>query len=161
MERGFEPRCHIVEDFGMKNEMQSRGMSGDMSEVSSGNIVTLENGRMAWIRHYRYSGNVREVCERFQISKKTFYKWLKRFKESGEDLKSLADRSRRPHRFPNSTPESVVLLLHQARTETGFGQRRLKAYMERTHNISISERTIWKILKRRDSQQLNSRQRYY
>ncbi len=144
----------------MKNEIQSRGLSGDTSGVSPGNIVTLETGRMAWIRHYRFSGNVREVCERFQISKKTFYKWLKRFKESGEDLRSLADRSRRPHRFPNSTPESVVLLLHQARTQTGFGQRRLKAYMAQTHNITISERTIWKILKRCDARQMNGRQRF-
>jgi transposase len=144
----------------MKDDIHSWMITGE-DEEGSDNIVTLENGRMAWIRHYRHSGNVKEVCERFHISKKTFYKWLKRFKESGEDLKSLADRSRRPHRFPNSTPESVVLLLRQARTETGYGQRRLKTYMATTHNISISERTIWKILKRFDSQSLSNRQRYY
>ena len=145
----------------MKHEIQNRPLSQAQSEPPPGRVIALENGRMAWFRHYWHSGNVREVCERFQISKKTFYKWLKRYKESGEDLKSLDDRSRRPHRFPRSTPESVVLLLRQARAETGYGQRRLKAYMARNHNISISERTIWKILKRFEVQQINDRHRYY
>jgi transposase len=145
----------------MKNDTYSRGVSGDGIEMPSGNVISLESGRIAWIRHYRHAGNVKEVCERFRISKKTFYKWLKRFKESGGDMNSLADRSRRPHRFPNSTPEAVVLLLRQARTETGFGQRRLKAYMARTHNITISERTIWKILKKFEDQSQNNNQRYY
>ena len=145
----------------MKNDIHSDTAHEGNGQGSGGTIVPLENGRMAWIRHYRHSGNVREVCERFKISKKTFYKWLKRFKESGEDFGSLADRSRRPHRFPNSTPEAVVTLLRQARTETGYGQRRLKTYMAQTHNITISERTIWKILKRFENQSLNNRHRYY
>jgi len=104
--------------------------------------------RIAWMRFYEVTGNVRFVCDTYGISKKTFYKWLKRYRESGGDEKSLDDRSKRPHRFPNSTPEQVVQLLRQARNRTGFGQRRLRAYMAKHYNIRISERTIWKILKR-------------
>jgi hypothetical protein len=31
--------------------------------------------------------------------------------------------------------------------ETGFGQRRLRAYLEQKYHVRMSERTIWKILK--------------
>ena len=109
-----------------------------------------ENGRIAWMQMYEQTGNVRLVCATFGISKKTFYKWLKRYRQSGKDPQSLEDRSRRPHRCPNSTPESVVFLLRQARKKTGFGQRRLKVYMAKCYNIRISERTIWKILRHPD-----------
>ena len=145
----------------MKHDIQNRPISTGSHDASPVNVIPLENGRMAWFRHYWHSGNVKEVCERFQISKKTFYKWLKRYKESGQDLRSLADRSRRPHRFPRSTPESVVLLLRKARQETGFGQRRLKVYMAENHSIAISERTIWKILKKFEVQQVTGHHRYY
>ncbi len=106
--------------------------------------------RLAWILYYNETHNAPEVCSRFGISRKTFYKWLKRYKNSGGDAGSLADQSRRPHRFPRATPESSVLLLKQLRDQTGFGQRRLRAYLLVKHNISLSERTIWKILKRLD-----------
>jgi len=111
-----------------------------------------EQSRLAWMQFYARSRNVQEVCIRFAISKKTFYKWLKRYKASNGDSTSLVDRSRRPHRFPRSTPDSVVSLLRRAKAETGYGQRRLRTYLAEYHNISISERTIWKILKRFETQ---------
>jgi len=43
-----------------------------------------------------------EICERFEISRKTGYKWLARYKESGPA--GLLERSRRPHHSPNATP---------------------------------------------------------
>jgi transposase len=97
---------------------------------------------------YKETGSAQEVCRKFGISRKTFYKWLKRYKASGGDSKSLLDQSRRPHTFPRATPESSVLLLKRLKEQTGFGQRRLRAYLQEKHNITISERTIWKILKR-------------
>ena len=145
----------------MKHDIENRPILGSQGENLAVNVLPLEGGRIAWFRHYWHSGNVKEVCERFQISKKTFYKWLKRYKESDGDFRSLDDRSRRPHRFPKSTPESVVLLLRQARAATGYGQRRLKAYMAKNHNIAISERTIWKILKRFEDRAASEQRRYY
>ncbi|MDH4069802.1 MAG: helix-turn-helix domain-containing protein [Ignavibacteria bacterium] len=120
----------------------------DQQEREPAGETGPKEARLAWIRTYRQTGNVRLVCEKFEISKKTFYKWLKRYNEAGGEESSLEDRSRRPHSFPKSTPESVIFLLKQARDRTGFGQRRLRAYMEKNYNISISERTIWKILKK-------------
>ncbi len=104
--------------------------------------------RLAWMMCYEETGSAQEVCRRFGISRKTFYKWLKRYKQSSGKSHSLDDRSRRPHHFPRATPKEEVELLKQAKQQTGYGQRRLRVYMAQKYNINLSERTIWKILKR-------------
>jgi transposase len=117
--------------------------------------------RLAWMICYNETENAQEVCRRFSISRKTFYKWLKRYRASSGDSTSLMDQSRRPHHFPKATPESSVLLLKRLKEQTGYGQRRLKACLQEKYNISLSERTIWKILKRleeSDSSMVISRQ---
>ena len=49
--------------------------------------------------------NVAEIARRFGVSRKTAYKWLGRYRESGVD--ALADQPRTPHRSPNRTPPEV------------------------------------------------------
>ncbi|MBM2840063.1 MAG: hypothetical protein HW412_591 [Bacteroidetes bacterium] len=119
-----------------------------MMEVEERDRNRSLHPRLAWILYYNETQSAQDVCRRFGISRKTFYKWLKRYKQSSGDTCSLRDQSRRPHRFPRATPESSVLLLKKVKEQTGFGQRRLKVYMQEKYNISLSERTIWKILKR-------------
>jgi transposase len=109
--------------------------------------------RLAWMMCYKETKNVQAVCRKFGISRKTFYKWLKRFQTENGASQALTDRSRRPHHFPRATPEEHIRILKEAREQTGYGQRRLRAYLEKQYHISLSERTIWKILKRED--QLN------
>ncbi len=103
--------------------------------------------RLAWIMVYAETGSVQKVCDRFGITKKTFYKWFRRYQEANGNTMSLIDHSRRPHHSPRATSEQNIRLLLEAKKETGFGQRRLKAYLEERHQVSLSERTIWKILK--------------
>ena len=104
--------------------------------------------RLAWMMCYEQTRSVSEVCRKFGISRKTFYKWFQRYMSSKGDSGSLKDHSRRPNNFPRATPESTVKLIKQAKDETGFGQRKLKAYLAEKYQLSISERTIWKLLKR-------------
>jgi transposase len=118
--------------------------------VPDSDLLLVEPARMSWIRMYEQTADVKAVCSRFGISKKTFYKWLKRYRSSNGDCASLENRSRRPHTSPNATPDHVVFLLLKAREQTGFGQRRLRAYLAANHDILLSERTIWKILRRRN-----------
>jgi len=111
-----------------------------------------ELDRLNWIMYYQQVGKVPAVCEKFGITRKTFYKWYKRYKESGWDIKSLATRSRRPRKLSNELPEKHykrMIELHKQYPE--LGQRRLrKALLE--EGISISERTIWKRIKRWEEQ---------
>lgn len=123
------------------------------TEGSTIATLTRERGavlhpRMAWMIYFEKTKSVEQVCQKFGVSKKTFYKWLVRYKESGHDPRSLEDKSRRPHHSPNSTPAGILEQVIQAKKTTGFGQRRLKRYLETNHGISLSEHTIWKILKR-------------
>ena len=72
--------------------------------------------------------NIAEVCRRFEISRKTGYKWIRRFSESGAE--ELKDRSRRPARSPAKTPphtEKAVLALRDA--HPAWGGRKLHARM--------------------------------
>jgi len=121
-------------------------------EVAEESSEPLQNGslhpRLAWMMVYKETKSAQAVCERFGISRKTFYKWLKRYQQSNGDSSALTDRSRRPHHFPRATSPEHVLLLQRVKQETGFGQRRLRAYLEENYRISLSERTIWKLLKR-------------
>ncbi len=51
-------------------------------------------------------GGVSRACRHFGISRKTFYKWKKRWEEHGDA--GLADQWQVPRRLPNATPPEVV-----------------------------------------------------
>ena len=73
--------------------------------------------------------NISELCRRFEISRKTGYKWLKRQREEGDS--ALSDQSRRPRRFPSQTSaekESQVLAVRDEHPSWGGRKihRRLK-----------------------------------
>jgi transposase len=103
--------------------------------------------RQEWFREYQMLGNARETCARFGISRKTFYKWLKRFKNSGGNPTSLADLPRTPHHSPRRTSDDVRALVLEMRNATGFGPRRLGRELRQQKGIQLSERTIWKIIR--------------
>jgi transposase len=138
----------------MENQTEWQYSNTSPSGLTRNSDDLLHNGslhpRLAWMMAYRETGNAQAVCTRFGISRKTFYKWLKRYQEANGDSTSLSDRSRRPHHFPRATLPEHVNLLRRVREETGFGQRRLRAYLVEKYSVSLSERTIWKILKRED-----------
>ena len=63
------------------------------------NFTCHERLRVEWMVFYYTVAkeNVTLSAQHFNISRKTFHKWLKRFKGSKYDIRSLADRSRAPH----------------------------------------------------------------
>lgn len=76
---------------------------------------------------------VAEVCRRFNISRKTAYKWLARF--SPDDATSLTDRSRARH-HQNLTPESMVnLLLETKQQHPLWGPEKIR---QRLLNLNVS-----------------------
>jgi transposase InsO family protein len=94
------------------------------------------------------NANISELCRRFGISRKTGYKWLKRYREDGES--GLADRSRRPHHSPRrSSAEIEVIVVEVRREHPTWGGRKIKAYLERkVHTKLPSPSTITEILRR-------------
>jgi transposase InsO family protein len=70
-----------------------------------------------------------ELCQRFGISRRTGYKWLARFEQSGLD--GLKDQSRRPHSSPKQTSSEVQEALLQARRDhPTWGPKKLVAYLQ-------------------------------
>jgi transposase InsO family protein len=89
-----------------------------------------------------------ELCRRFGISRKTGYKWRRRFEDGG--LPALADRSRAPHHCPHRTPETVQAMILAFRDEKpGWGPRKIRRCLQKRHpQIDWPARsTIYQILK--------------
>jgi transposase InsO family protein len=73
--------------------------------------------------------NVSELCRRFEISPKTGYKWINRYRQHGEA--GLCDQSRRPLSSPTSSLpalEQAVLALHE--TYPAWGSRKLRSLLK-------------------------------
>ncbi|MEC4687141.1 MAG: IS481 family transposase [Nitrospirota bacterium] len=72
-----------------------------------------------------------ELCDRYQISRPTGYKWVDRIEAEG--LKAVDDRSRAPNRHPNRTPEHVEQEILLLREKYGWGATKLRQILKRRH----------------------------
>ncbi len=89
-----------------------------------------------------------ELCRRFQISRKTGYKWAQRFRTEG--AAGLTDRSRRPHQLHHQVPAPTQnFLLAERRQHPAWGARKLRqrAHVEGLPAVPAC-RTITALLKR-------------
>jgi len=67
-----------------------------------------------------------ELCARFEISRKTGYKWLERYRSEGAS--GLAERSRAPHAHGRATPEPVAeAIIGLRRDRPSWGPRKIVA----------------------------------
>lgn len=115
--------------------------------------------RLAVLRHAEeVTGNVAATCRYYGISRQTFYKWLNRYEEHGEE--GLRDRSSRPHYSPNATNTEVVGKIIHLRRNYHFGPRKISMYLKRYHDIEVSPSGVWRILVRLDMNRLPASQRY-
>lgn len=90
------------------------------------------------------------LCKRYNISRKTGYKWLGRYKKDA--FKGLHAHSRRPLSSPSKTPEDVEVLIIQSREKyKAWGAEKIKCYLEETtkRDDIPSIKTISRILKRK------------
>ena len=115
---------------------------------TSKEILPTPEERQQWFEEYKKVKKVPLVCKKFEISRKTFYKWWKRYNNSDASFDSLQNRSRRPHTNPRATPDHIVQKLKMLREQTGFGQKRLQLYLSIWYDVELAENTIWKILRR-------------
>jgi len=88
------------------------------------------------------------ICKRYSVSRKTYYKWRNRYKQKG--IVGLSDLSRRPHniKYKKTTSEVQETILDLRLTKR-FGCNRIKFRLKRVIGLSLSTRTIYKVLKKR------------
>jgi transposase InsO family protein len=71
--------------------------------------------------------NMAELCRMFGISRQTGYKWVERYKKAGFVIGGVVERSRRPHRSPNTLSVELEDLIVQARKKwPRWGPRKLQ-----------------------------------
>ena len=92
--------------------------------------------------------SISHLCHRFNISRKTAYKWLKRFKEEG--LEGLEERSKKPIRSPSKVNGEVIDRLLELREERpAWGARKLRQFLINQGQDQVpSEASVNRILKR-------------
>jgi len=118
--------------------------------------------RVAFIADWlRDEWNMRELAERYQISRKTGYKWVERY--DADPAHGLADRSRAPHvhgRAMSETSRQGVLALRRAHPR--WGPKKLRAILTaRTSRGGWpAASTIGDLLRREGLSQPRRRARY-
>jgi transposase InsO family protein len=115
---------------------------------------------MAWQEHRRVDlirefvlkasddlANISELCREYGISRKTGYKWLKRYEAHGEA--GLVDGSRRPKKMLSTSAE-VVFRVNELRAEHRFwGPKKLRELLRREFGKRApSVKTVQRILRR-------------
>src|SRR5436309_2646481 len=68
---------------------------------------SLMDVRLRFVQDVHRPGwSVAEVCRRYEVSRKTGYKWLERYEHAGPA--GLEDRSHRPYTCPHASPAPIV-----------------------------------------------------
>jgi transposase InsO family protein len=92
--------------------------------------------------------NFSQLCRRFGISRKTGYKWLKRYRQTG--VAGLADCSRRPQHSPRRSQPTIEQQVLAVRDQYGWGARKIKTCVERDGQGPVAKSTVHSILRRHD-----------
>lgn len=98
--------------------------------------------RLKWMDYYRKSQNASLTCRHFDISRKTFYKWLSRY--DPHNLYSLADESRAPirRRKREITLEQETRIIQLRKKYPKYGKMKLAHVYQNIYGEMISS---WKI----------------
>lgn len=78
--------------------------------------------------------NMSALCRVFGVSRPTGYKWIKRYQESGHDVRSLEEQTRRPLTSPTAVDEEMESRVVAARkAHPRWGPRKLRAWLVDQH----------------------------
>lgn len=102
--------------------------------------------------------SVAHTCRYFGISRKTFYKWKRRFDASG--AAGLGDPPRTPKRCPNATKPEVVSKILYLRQQYHFGPGRIADYLRRFHQVTIACSSVHRILGKHGMNRLPANQKH-
>ena len=121
----------------------------------------MDQKRLLINEYIRGAPSVSELCTRYGVSRKTGYKWIRRFEAQG--LPGLEDHSRRPHTSPFATDlETTAAILELRRRHPFWGAKKLLQVLRRRHPQSAwpARSTVCDLLKRNGLVESRSRRRY-
>ena len=98
--------------------------------------VSVVNLRKEFVDLARNSENITRLCKNFGISRKTGYKWLERFENSGQT--GLENLSRRPVHSPGRISTGIEDAIIRAREKhQAWGGRKIRKFLQ---NRGMSQR---------------------
>src|SRR6267154_2726042 len=97
---------------------------------------------------HRPGWSIAELCRRYEVSRKTGYKWLRAYARGGPA--ALADGSHRPHTSPQATAPKVVRLILELQRHYKWDARKVRRLLQaRVPADQVpTKTTIHRILKR-------------
>jgi len=93
--------------------------------------------------------SITELCKKFEVSRKTAHKWIKRFEANGRS--GLSDRSRSPKKSPHKTSDCVERLITlERRKHSTWGAKKIQEVLRRKYKIQPppAVSTVGEVLKR-------------
>ena len=125
---------------------------------------SLMDVRLRFVQDVHRPGwSVAEVCRRYEVSRKTGYKWLERYEQVGPA--GLGDRSHRPYSCPHATPAAVVEQILALQRRYRWGARKVRWLLARRVPTDLvpTVATVHRILERhgRTGRRARSRRRFH
>ena len=88
---------------------------------------------------------VTKACREFEVPRSSFYRWKQKYEKAGQ-AGLYRERPVAYHHASRTLPEVVEKIL-ELRAEYQLGALRIRYYLERYHDIKISESTVSRVLK--------------
>jgi transposase InsO family protein len=126
--------------------------------MTKGEQARLTAWRLRLLREADDERNVARVCRRFGISRKSFYKWKRRYAEHGDT--GLCDRARTPRRSPRAIATDIVSKMLYLRQSYHFGAGRIRDYLRRFHQVTVAASSVHRILTRHGMRRLPANQKH-
>lgn len=111
--------------------------------------VTVMDQKKRFIEaNQTFMGSFKELCTSFGISRKTGYKYLRKYQENG--LAGLKENSRRPKTSPNKTSVNIEEIVIQVRlSHPAWSGEKISRYLQNKGYINLpTEKTMNRIIKR-------------
>lgn len=105
---------------------------------------TVEEERKEFAELAKESYNFSSLCREYGITRKTGYKWLKRYENDEE----LSDKSKRPNVIANKTPKQIEEKVVLLRVKRHWGAKKIKTSLENEGIQLPCVKTINNILNR-------------
>lgn len=101
--------------------------------------------RFRWYRQVEDHGKtVKEVCQIFGMSKKTYYKWFK--KDHGLSSKEYINKRLHPH---TKIKGKIQVLIVETKRTYNYGPKKMSVFVERETGVRITPSAIYKFMKKK------------
>lgn len=92
----------------------------------------------------KYGKTVKEICNIFGVSRKTYYKWY----NLDHHLVRRKSKRREIHPHTKLTPRFKVIV-YETKIKYNYGPNKMSAWLKKNHDIYISHQTIYEYYKKR------------